>query len=383
MASGVGVFKQYQPEYEARGIATFPCGADKQPAIRGYQRLGKPGSRELAARSNANAFGFMVGKRLTIVDVDTPDERTLADALTKYGRTPLVVRSGSGNHQLWYRHNGEGRQIRPNPQEPIDILGGGYVVAPPSKVKGGSYGIIQGSLDDLDRLPSILESANVSRNVGNVIKNVGNVGEGKRNDSLFRHLMREAHHCDTFADLLDVAQGANDDFLPPLPDAEVVKAAKSAWGYTQRGENRFGQKGVWWPKDTANNLIAFDPDGFLLLSFLKANNGPRAQFWITNDGISKTLNWPRQRVSATRARLIDCGFLSCVRPAASNRPAVYRWGEVKQAGKGKVLVKDRCSNSDTPTAPRIIKQLGRLPAASRELADIIKRQSKGAGYVER
>jgi hypothetical protein len=50
---------------------------------------------------------------------------------------------------------GERRQIRPDPDVPIDILGGGYVVAPPSKVAKGDYEFLQGSLDDRDRLPAL------------------------------------------------------------------------------------------------------------------------------------------------------------------------------------------------------------------------------------
>src|SRR5262249_20697814 len=48
--------------------------------------------------------------------------------LTRHGPTPLVVRSGSGNFQAWYKHNGERRRIRPWPEKPIDVLGRGYTV---------------------------------------------------------------------------------------------------------------------------------------------------------------------------------------------------------------------------------------------------------------
>ena len=70
-------------------------------------------------------------------------------------RPPLVVGSGSGKYHAYYRHNGERRRIRPWRGLPIDLLGeGGLVVAPPSKAtEGRQYEIIQGGLDDLDRLP--------------------------------------------------------------------------------------------------------------------------------------------------------------------------------------------------------------------------------------
>ena len=97
----------------------------------------------------------MAGKhsRLTVLDVDRPRRaRVLAAALDQHGRTPIVVRTGSGNRQAWYRHNGEERLIRPEPDKPIDILGGGFVVGPPSHGTKSNYQFIEGGLDDLDRL---------------------------------------------------------------------------------------------------------------------------------------------------------------------------------------------------------------------------------------
>ena len=38
--------------------------------------------------------------------------------------------------------------------------------------------------------------------------------------------MRQAHHVDTFDEVLDVARTANDNFLPPMKDAEVIKIAQ-------------------------------------------------------------------------------------------------------------------------------------------------------------
>ena len=73
----------------------------------------------------------------------------------EFGRAPIVIRTPSGGHYLPYRHRGERRRIRPYPEKPIDIIGGGYVVAPPSRVAKGEYEIIRGSLDDLKNLPPL------------------------------------------------------------------------------------------------------------------------------------------------------------------------------------------------------------------------------------
>jgi hypothetical protein len=135
----LGTFAEWQPRYADHGIATFPVvidGSGKRPAVKGYLKVGSNLSRELALRFAANdAFGFVLGcrHRITVLDIDTPDERVLSAALAKHGASPFVVRSGSGNGQAWYRHGGEGRHVRPWGREPpIDVLGGGYVVAPPS-----------------------------------------------------------------------------------------------------------------------------------------------------------------------------------------------------------------------------------------------------------
>ena len=48
---------------------------------------------------------------------------------------------------------------------------------------------------------------------------------------------------------------ANADFSPPLPDSEVVKTANSAWGITERGENRVGRHGAFFETEEANRLI--------------------------------------------------------------------------------------------------------------------------------
>jgi hypothetical protein len=154
-------FAQWQPIYAAHGLSTFPVrieDGDKKPMVRNYLRAGRRYSDRLAQQfPDAQAFGFALGNRtkITVLDCDSNDERILSDAMSRHGKTPLVVRSGSGNYQAWYRHNREGRHIRPDPRLPVDILGGGFVVAPPSHGIKSAYQIIEGSLDDLGRLPTL------------------------------------------------------------------------------------------------------------------------------------------------------------------------------------------------------------------------------------
>ena len=269
--------------------------------------VGLPGSAKLAQKfASADAFGFCPGRRsgLTILDIDTPDDSVLADALNRHGRTPIIVRSGSGNHQAWYRWNGEGRQIRPFCEKPIDVLGNGFAIAPPSHGTKSNYQFIEGCLDDLDHLPRLRGlPANSNGQSGTAApRGTGRIREGARNNTLWEHCMRNAHHCDDFDILVDVARTANNQYLPPLPDSDVVKAATSAWGYTERGENHFGQNGVWLSTDEVNHLIKQNPDDLVLLSFLFANNGRSKPFMIAN-GMADRLGWPRKRLAAARKRL--------------------------------------------------------------------------------
>ena len=184
-------FRDWQPLYADHRIATFPVRVNdegKVPAIRGWQRVGLPGSSKLAQKfAGADALGFCPGRRtgLTILDVDTPDERVLADALDRYGPTPMIVRSGSGNFQGWYSYNGETRRIRPEPDKPIDILGSGFVVAPPSRGIKGAYQFIEGRLDDLERLPIMQNIKIASPPLSPASNPVEGVAEGSRNNSLW------------------------------------------------------------------------------------------------------------------------------------------------------------------------------------------------------
>jgi hypothetical protein len=322
------VFRVWQPRYAAYRIATFPVrvgDGGKVPAIQGWQRIGLPGSAKVAQTMDADAFGFCPGSRsrVTILDVDTGDECVLADALARHGSTPIIVRTGSGNYQAWYRWDGEKRLIRPDPDRPIDILGSGFVVAPPSRGIKSNYEFIEGGLHDLNRLPRLCNlPLNNKRQA--TLPSKESIGKGNRNKSLWEHCMKAAHHCDDFDALLDVALTANANFLPPLTEGEVVKVAKSAWGYTQRGENHFGRPGVYFDAEEANRLITSDPDLFVLLAFLRANNGPASTFMVAN-GLAQKLGWGRKRFAAKRRDLEQTHIKMVRRPSATNGPARYRW----------------------------------------------------------
>ena len=81
-AESTSSFRNWQPEYAAHNIPTFPIKiieGDKKPAIKGWQKVGLTGSGKLADKfADANALGFCPGRRngITILDVDLSDQQS-------------------------------------------------------------------------------------------------------------------------------------------------------------------------------------------------------------------------------------------------------------------------------------------------------------------
>jgi hypothetical protein len=327
-----GIFEGAQPVYAEHGIATFPVGADKKPAITHYQRVGLRGSGQLVARhAHAIGLGFMSNarNRIAVLDYDDTDERGFADALNRHGDTPIKVKTASGKWHAYYRHNGEQRLIRGLDALPIDVLGsGGFAVAPPSEVPGrGTYQFIEGGLDDLDRLPVMRNLPPHVYGKQDAVIGRETIAEGQRNNMLWRQCMREARRVDSFDALLLAARTFNEACSPPLDDGDVVRIARSAWNYDSNGFNRFGQHGSWISGPEYDELLSQD-DGLVvvgLLSFLRRHQGPWAEFMCVNEGVAQKLKCPEKRVAAARRRLIELGYIKPTRRAGRGTPALFVW----------------------------------------------------------
>lgn len=347
----MGVFATYQPVYADHGIATFPLNDNKRPAVKGWNKIGQRASREFASKfTDANALGFVTNHKngLTVLDVDSTDEQVLADALTRHGETPMIVRTASGKSHAYYRHNGERRRIRPWDGLPIDVLGtGGLVVAPPTVVTKGGYEFIQGGLDDITRLPvmrdldasfyvatgraeqELVLPDDVLASDNTPLARDGSIAEGARNDTLWRFCMSHAaaHRIKTGTTigrdaLIEVAHKCNADCSPPVSDTEVIAIAASAWGYDARGDNWFGTgRRVVASHDEIDQL---SPDAFYLLSVLRRHHWGR-EFIVAN-AMADTLGWSRKRFAAARAELGSLGKITLLRPANQwQGAALYRW----------------------------------------------------------
>jgi len=339
----MGAFAEWQPRYAEHGIATFPVvileDGRKTPAVKGYLRLGAKYSSQLTLKFGEHeAIGLACQRnKITVLDVDTPDERVLADALNRHGQTPFVVRSGSGNWQAWYRNNGEGRRIRPDPNLPIDILGDGYVVAPPSRGKKGTYELIQGTMHDLDGLPKMKGIANRNNRpakatkeaepVSKVLANTMREGSG-RNDSLFRRALRNAHHARTQEELVEMVAHANKQFAEPLPSDEVLSCARSAWKYKMEGRLMVpgGEATAVVFKSDMDHLWD-EPLALALLIRLRIANGYRngAPFPLSQE-IARSMNVSPPTYRAARDILAQRNFLEIIHPGGKgkNDPPIVR-----------------------------------------------------------
>ena len=276
--------------------------------------------------ADADAFGFQCGKRsrITLVDIDSRDEQVVSEAIKLFGKSPIIWRTGSGNHAMPFRYNGEKRRIRPVRGMPIDLLGGGYAVAPPSMGAVGRYEFLQGKLADLDRLPV----ARIPRPEHAVItpREQREIPEGQRGDTLFQHALGHAAHADDLDALIDVVRTRNMDCVPPLSDTEVLRIAASAWEYQQAGRNLVGRgRAIVTPHSMIDELMQESPDAFLLLMVLKRHHWGR-EFFVAN-AMAPNMpggGWTLRRLRDARKKLISQGYIELVRPGAYRSPALYR-----------------------------------------------------------
>ena len=322
----MAAFADAAAAWAAAGIVPLPVSpTGKGWMVKHPETFRRPAAMALAAKprfAGAN-LGFMCGpiNRLTVVDVDSPSDSELQHALATYGDTGAIVRTPSGGRHLYYRHDGEGRVIRPDPSRLIDMLGGGLCLAPPSaRSSGASYAWQRGSLDVIsnDNLPKIRNCVvPKTRDVGRGQR----VQEGERNAQLFRYCRQIVAYCDDLDALIDAARSwADNECVAPEADAKIIATANSVWKY-QGGKRRVMQNIVEGP--LYQRLIA-DPEVWALYAYLATENGPAAQFMVA-DGLGPARGWPRRMVPRARRALLEMGAIKCVRQPRKGTPGLYRW----------------------------------------------------------
>lgn len=339
----MGIFATWQPRYAREGVATFPLligDKAKKPAVKGYAKTGLKGSEQLAMKfPDVDAFAFMAGKRsgVSVIDIDSPDdEDLLREVLRRYGDTPLISRTGSGGFHCYYRHGNEGRRVRPDPDTPVDHLGGGVLAAPPSQGARGAYAFIRGSVADLGRLPFIRGGSDHAKVKDAVQREL--VKAGGRNKALMDYLRGQARYTDDLADLIDAAKTYADDQMDratghPFTDAEIEAVARSVWEWTEKkigsGEYFVGEgRRMIIGHGDLDRVMSLGSDALMLFLHLKRRSAHLSEIVVANEMRLSMPDgeWTLARFRKARKALIDAAILREIRKASSwHGPSLYLW----------------------------------------------------------
>ena len=357
----MGPYGSAVQQYADAGIPTFPLGGEdgKRPLVCRPMLFGVKASVKVAARYSAANIGFWCGNRsgLTVMDIDTGDERELHWVQDTFGESPVIVRTGSGKYHVWYRHNGERRRIRPFTGHAIDLLGtNGLCVAPPSIRPGAeAYDFVSGGLNDLGRLPIIRAdallalvgpiSANLRRTEPSAIgRDLGQqaIAEGVRNRALFGIGRRLAHGCASEAELKALLHTENCQWcIPPLELSEVDRIAWSIWRYKLAGTlwSGSGQKLVLDSGVIEGFMRSGDSDGLMLyVRSMQAHDGQRNVFALAPTAMARNRvigTWSPRRYRAAIGGNLQAGVMERVHSGGKGigDAAQYRFIESKRSAK--------------------------------------------------
>ena len=328
------IFGHHAPVYADAGLPTFPVDTRaKRPRVKRWQGTTLRHSRAWARSPElgaADGLGLLMGKPSGIVEIDVDAVGTawLGAAVDRFGDTPAVIQTASQKHKLWYRHNGEGRHIRPLTGWPIDALGDGYSICPPSERVdlGTSYRFLHGSLADVGCLPKIREGAFDLRPT----RAAEGVLPGMRNNTAWRYAMAMARHCDDVEQLIDDVVTWATAMPDPLPLAELEKCSRSAWRYETGGRNFLGlRKPQFSREDALMDQLLDQPEALVLYQMFQRWHSNRQHFAIAPRAMSEAgaPPWSRHRIALARDVLLERKLIEEVRsPSKEKRRAgLYRF----------------------------------------------------------
>ena len=325
----MGAFGDFAFAYCDLGLAPSPTGGSdgKRPMLRGYNRnpinLGNV-CQFIKKFGRANVALLTGASGLNVVDIDDPS--LLHSMRKRFGDSPLIVKTaGRSGYQLYYRAS---PHVQPTDLRSTDGIaveikaGGNIVIAPPSRnpITGRTYEFVEGRFDfeTLASLPKLVVPAIYHTKTSAQHQKIS---EGHRNNYLFSICLREARNVDDFDSLLDIGRTRNDEAEPPLSDAEVMRVCKSAWGYTQSGQNFSSAGGnVVLGRERIERLCAIDPGnpiGFALR--LEIEHAARVQrgdtFAISTRAMADAGTfggWSRQTLRTAKDNAIRLGLIECV-----------------------------------------------------------------------
>lgn len=334
------------------GLVCIPVGGSdgkSGPLVSGFGRWKRPLKRarliKLGERfSTANPAILCGPSGLTVIDIDVP--AGLEPAIAHFGVTPLIVRTPRGNWHLYYRSAGEScASWRERYGLPVDIkANGGYVVAPPGRrPDGNAYKFHHGDWKDLGRLPTLaLEAVEAPGEtlLGSLFRRelksrtptalTGRIPKGQRNDTLFKHALKQAPYCDTLEALEDCVRTRNEECVEPLPDPEISSIAGSAWKYEIEGRN-FHARPTLFTTVSLDELVALGPnaDATLLYAHLKLKHRIDSKFAIAARAMASARvigSWSAKRYRNATATLIRIGLMRCIHHGGRGPgdPSLYR-----------------------------------------------------------
>ena len=332
----MGAFLVVLEAFAAHDVPIIPTRSDAphKPLVKRPASFGMPAIRQLAQQEKyqeANA-AIWCGKRsrLTVVDIDSPDETVLRRAIDAFGDTPLKARTPSGGLHLYFRYGGEKRAVRPFGREfPVDVLGSGIAVVPPSirppsaDKSGGRYEIVEGGLSLLPKLPtarSCPQTVGLQEASTPVKSNPGCVPEQRnmrtgdgRNQRLFdisRGIAKNVSEEDQF--IQRVLQ-ANTKFAEPMSEDEVLGIAHRVWGWKCEGRLFVaGDKPGFIRIADERILFSYRP-ALALVVYLRGNHPAEHVFAAVPEAIAPEICMAAHTVWCAREFLVKHEFLELVR----------------------------------------------------------------------
>jgi hypothetical protein len=262
--------------------------------------------------------------RLTVVDVDSPDPAVTAEAIKIFGDSPLKVRTPSGGVHLYFRNGGEGRRCRPFGRGfPLDVLGEGLAVVPPStraaigKKLAGGYTVLEGDLRALGGLPPLRSDGLPKR-----AKSATNPQERTRNDfcklregdgrdnALFDLTRQLARDCISEAELIQAVITENAKLADPLPVTIAMDKARRVWGYKLEGRLlAAGSRVMLGTGEEWARCAPYAP-AWVMLSHLRMTHGHSdGMFAIVPEAIGPSLSMSHMTVRKARDWLLAQGLI--------------------------------------------------------------------------
>ena len=240
--------KRQAVEYLTLGYSIFPLvPGDKRPGVKWEKfqtrHIEKDEWREWWGEHPDSNIAIVTGElsNVDVIDVDSEEGRKELENQLPAGFKTQIVKTPRGYH-YFFRHT-DGVRNKAQFIKDCDVRGGGgYVVAPPSTVKGHKYRWLPGHTPEdalLQEIPEpllgkILEGskkAKEKKKPVDPIRVLEGIPEGERDNTLFKYACRLRSQGLKKKEALLLVLQAAENCVPPFPEDEAKAKVESAWGY--------------------------------------------------------------------------------------------------------------------------------------------------------